>query len=545
MATFQKAPLRRFKFKRGRLPSPLQPNTTMRNITLTFLLLGLSLTTAAQNQFLNTVKLVLDLDTTQALPQAVYDTLQELDLAGYQLTNLSPIENFKGLEYLYLSNNSITDVSPLTKLQHLKYVNLRANKITDISPFILTYSEDLTVVIYENCVQDFAIVDENYFNTVTFIGKDNQGSACNSPAPEFTRLYHLDVFPKDLSKNEVYFMYRGESNVHSHATFGAGDGKQSQIKMTGYTDTLVYTYPNSNLASASMSLGDSSKQVDVRYALGRVNTVRPEGQVSFPADSLLEFAWDTYFQSPSYEFELRNSDSIIMSFSTDTTTVKYRLDTAKMGTTLYWSVRAQRAFSSSGWSLPKTIDLVFNQEPTDIQLSKTAIAENQPAETTIGLLTTTDPNSDDSHTYTLESGTEYFKIENAVLKSKISFDYETKASYPITIKTTDKGNLSYSKKFTITISDVNETEKPTALANPTLKSGAITLYPNPTTGQVRFEGLDPKQSLKIQIVNSLGRLVKTFNQIQSSYDLSKLPKGIYIAVIQLEDGSQTFKFVLR
>lgn len=512
---------------------------------ITFLLLGLSFITSAQNRFLNTAKLVLGLDTSQALPQAVYDTLTELDLAGYQLTDISSVENFKVLEYLYLSNNSIADVSPLIKLQQLKYVNLRANKITDVSPFILTYSEDLTVVIHENCVQDFAIVDENYFNTVTFIGKEKQGAACNAPAPEFTRLYHLDVFPKDLSKKEVYFMFRGRSNVHSHATLAAGDGKQSQVKMTGYTDTLVYTYPNLNPTSASLRLGDSTRAVDVQYALGRVNLLRPEGRVSFPADSVLEFTWEAYFQSPLYEFQLRNSDSVIITLSTDTTTVKYRLDTAKTGQILHWMVRAKRGFSYSAWSLAKTINLTSNQKPTDIRLPQMTIAENQPAETTVGLLSTTDPNSDDTHTYILESGVEYFKIENNILKSKISFDYETKADYIIKIKTTDAGGLAHSKNFTITISDVKEEDKPTALANPSFKLDAIILYPNPTTGQISFKGLDPTQSLKIEIFNELGQVVKTYNQIQRYYDLNDLPKGIYVAVLQSGTKTQIFTLTLN
>ncbi len=46
-----------------------------------------------------------------------------------------------------------------------------------------------------------------------------------------------------------------------------------------------------------------------------------------------------------------------------------------------------------------------NIAPTDIALSSTSVAENAASGTTIGNLTTSDPNSADTHTYTLVTGT--------------------------------------------------------------------------------------------------------------------------------------------
>src|SRR5207249_4930257 len=45
-----------------------------------------------------------------------------------------------------------------------------------------------------------------------------------------------------------------------------------------------------------------------------------------------------------------------------------------------------------------------NQAPTDIQLSNSSIAENQPSGTDVGTLTTTDPDVGDTHTYSFSTG---------------------------------------------------------------------------------------------------------------------------------------------
>jgi hypothetical protein len=42
--------------------------------------------------------------------------------------------------------------------------------------------------------------------------------------------------------------------------------------------------------------------------------------------------------------------------------------------------------------------------PTDIALSNGSVAENQPVDTVVGVLSTTDPNVGDTFTYTLVGG---------------------------------------------------------------------------------------------------------------------------------------------
>ncbi|MDM3855005.1 MAG: cadherin repeat domain-containing protein, partial [Aphanizomenon gracile PMC649.10] len=102
-----------------------------------------------------------------------------------------------------------------------------------------------------------------------------------------------------------------------------------------------------------------------------------------------------------------------------------------------------------------------NEVPSNLTLSNSTIAENQPINTVVGNFTTTDPDAGNTFTYTLISGTgdtdnNVFTITNNELKTNSGFDYESKNSYSIRVKTIDQGGLSFEKQLTIGVTDVNE-----------------------------------------------------------------------------------------
>lgn len=96
-----------------------------------------------------------------------------------------------------------------------------------------------------------------------------------------------------------------------------------------------------------------------------------------------------------------------------------------------------------------------NSAPTDISLSGTTVTENA-AGVAIGTLTTTDPNVGDTHTYSVNDGR--FEVVNGQLRLRtgVSLDFEDSSSVVVGVTTTDKGGLSYSENFTITVKDTTE-----------------------------------------------------------------------------------------
>lgn len=122
-----------------------------------------------------------------------------------------------------------------------------------------------------------------------------------------------------------------------------------------------------------------------------------------------------------------------------------------------------------------------NVAPTDIALSITSVEENKGANFEVATLTATDPNlSDISFAYALVSGdgstdNGSFNISGDKLRLTGSADFETKPSYSVRIKVTDIGGLSHEKKFTITVTNVNEAPVVTA-------SGGASVFTETATG---------------------------------------------------------------
>jgi gliding motility-associated-like protein len=112
-------------------------------------------------------------------------------------------------------------------------------------------------------------------------------------------------------------------------------------------------------------------------------------------------------------------------------------------------------------SATKTLHVVVNVAPTDISLSASSINENNAVNAVVATLSSTDADAGDTHTYTLVSGSgstdnASFTIVGNQLKAAIAFDFETKSSYTVRVRTTDAGGLTYEKALTITINDLDE-----------------------------------------------------------------------------------------
>ena len=110
----------------------------------------------------------------------------------------------------------------------------------------------------------------------------------------------------------------------------------------------------------------------------------------------------------------------------------------------------------------------YNYSPTHLTISNLNFDENIASGTEVGTLKSTDPNSDDVFTYSLVTGSgdsdnDSFVIDTDQLRILVSPDFEMKSSYSVRLRTTDSGDLSLEKSFTLTVNDLDDTTalKPT------------------------------------------------------------------------------------
>jgi len=99
--------------------------------------------------------------------------------------------------------------------------------------------------------------------------------------------------------------------------------------------------------------------------------------------------------------------------------------------------------------------------PTSITLTTTSVPENEPVGTVVGTFVTVDPDAGSTHTYSLVSSLFYpdnasFSILDNQLLTKAVFNFETKSTYRIRVRSTDNDGQYLDKTFNINIKDINE-----------------------------------------------------------------------------------------
>jgi len=145
-----------------------------------------------------------------------------------------------------------------------------------------------------------------------------------------------------------------------------------------------------------------------------------------------------------------------------------------------YTIRVRSTDQGALWFEEKQFTIAvtdLNETPTNISLSPSTLAENQPINTIVGAFSTTDPDSGDTFAYTLVSGigdtdNGSFNIDGNNLRTSEMFDYEIKNSYTIRVRSTDQGGLWFEEQLTISVADVNETPATNATLNIQIDTGA-------------------------------------------------------------------------
>ncbi|MES2597722.1 MAG: cadherin domain-containing protein [Verrucomicrobiota bacterium] len=134
------------------------------------------------------------------------------------------------------------------------------------------------------------------------------------------------------------------------------------------------------------------------------------------------------------------------------------------------------------------------------------LAENAPAGTSAGTLTSSDPDASDTAAYTLVTGTgdtdnASFHISGSQLLSNAAFDYETKSSYTIRVRVTDAAGLSTENALLVSVTNVNEVPTALALTGSTVNENAAV---NTTVGTLSGSDVDAGDTATYTLVSGAG-----------------------------------------
>ncbi|WYL95766.1 MAG: choice-of-anchor L domain-containing protein [Gloeotrichia echinulata IR180] len=306
--------------------------------------------------------------------------------------------------------------------------------VTDLNeaPTNITLS---TVKIPENqtTVGNFSTTDPDLVETFTYSLVSGTGDTDNN------------LFTIVGNQFQAKAPFDFETQKHSYSV----RAKTTDKGGLSYEKPFTITVSNVNEPPTNLTLSNTNiaENQPIGTVIGEFTTIDPDFNETFtysivsppiidPDPAPFIIVGNKLIANASFDFEAKNSYSIRVR-TTDKDTLSY-----------------DKTF---------TINVTdVNEAPTNISLSNNTIAENKPVGTVIGSFDTTDPDLSESLTYSLVSGTgdsdnSKFIILGNQLIATASFDFETKNSYNLRVRTTDKGGLSYEKPLTINVTDVGDT----------------------------------------------------------------------------------------
>jgi hypothetical protein len=299
----------------------------------------------------------------------------------------------------------------------------------------------------------------------------NENNSINTIIGTFstTTLDSSDTHTYSIVGGSSIFNISG-SNLRSSVIFNYESGTSNNITIRStdsvgqYYDKLFTIYVN-NVNEAPYGLtfnGSIYENQSIGTSVGTIGSLDLDSSDTFTYQLV-----DTSSYPDNSSFELASNGSL-------TSAVVFNYE-AKSS----YSIRV-RTTDAGGLTYDGTVTvpiLNVNETPTNISLSSSSISENVPTGTTIGTLSSTDQDAGDTFTYSLVDGGSYpdngsFNISGTSLKSSSIFNYESKSSYSIRVRTTDAGGLTYDKTLTITITNVTITVTASATTNVTCNGGS-------------------------------------------------------------------------
>ncbi|MBG0787813.1 MAG: Ig-like domain repeat protein, partial [Anaerolineaceae bacterium] len=184
------------------------------------------------------------------------------------------------------------------------------------------------------------------------------------------------------------------------------------------------------------------------------------------------FDWEDTIGADTYNLVVSTSSSLSSPIISQSglTSSSYSGSGLSVGPTYYWGVEAVNAYGSTWSSIWNFTTAAGNSAPNDIILSNNSISQGLPSGTTVGTLSTIDPDVGDTHDYTLVAGAGSsdninFSISGSTLLTAASL---SAGDYTIRIRSTDNGSptpLYVEESFTISVTEPNVAPTDISLSN--------------------------------------------------------------------------------
>lgn len=360
-------------------------------------------------------------------------------------------------------------------------------------------------------IANLTSTDEDVANTFTYSFVNTAGNNNSDFTIIGSQLRTNNLFDFETRQNYVVFIQTNDGN-------GGLFTKQLLLTVTDSNDAptainLTNTSISENLVTNTFigKLSANDPDASAIHSFALVNGAGSSGNTNFVISN------DSLYTSTSFDFEAASSHSIRVA-----------------------------ANDGNGGVLQQTFTINIlnaNDTPTDINITSNQIAENLPANTTVGTLSTADQDVTNTFIYTLVTGTgstdnNSFNISGNTLRSSVSYDFETKNSYSVRLRATDNGGAYFEKIFTINVTDVVDAPTNITITNDTINENLAT---NTLIGTLSGVSQDAAASYTFSFNNSItgndnSSFVLVGNQIRSNAQFDYEAKSVYTLYVSATTG---------
>lgn len=486
----------------GSLVGLLSTVDTDNNDTHTYTLSG---TDASSFQILGNE--LLTLDPLDFETKTNYDiTITSTDAGGLSLNDDFSIEILNENDApaeLSISDTSIAEELPRGSV--VATLGTTDDDITDTHTYSVSGTDAASFKIILNelrTAEKFNFEDNNEYE-VTLTVTDNGGLSYSSDltigvndvndAPTSLSLSNAEI-PEELAAGTIIgslsTLDEDVSDTHTF-TFATGTGSDDNASFSIDGTTLKsaeqFDFETKTSYSILLNVSDGNGgnfEAPFTIEVGDIDEVNPNSSptnISLTATSILEnesagstvgtlstIDSDT---GDSHTYTLINGDASLFSIKNSTleTSASFDFESINSYSLTIRSTDAGGLIFDQEFTI--SIDNV-NEAPNSLEITNKVLAEGLTAGTAIGLLSTTDDDAGDTHTYAVSgSDASNFTFVNNELQSTVAFDFESQASYGITITVSDAAGLSYNEDFIISVSDENEAPTDVTLDNNSISEG--------------------------------------------------------------------------
>ena len=493
--------------------------------------------------------------TVSIIVNSVNDSPTDISLSSSSVMENEPVGTLVG---------TFTTVDPEIEDTH-SYVLVAGEGDSDNSDFTIVGDELITNSVFDyetksiynirvqaddgnggTCEEQFAITVTDANDTPTDIILDNSNVAENEPVG--TLVGTFTTVDQDAGSSYTYDLVAGEGDI---------DNSVFTIVSDELTTNSVFDCETKSIYSIRVQADDGNSGIyEEQFTITVTDTNDAPSDITLdnsnvaenePAGTLVgTFSATDQEIEDTHSYSLvpgeGDTDNSVFTIVEDELTTNSVFDCETKST---YSIRVQVDDGNGGIYEEQFIITItdVNEAPSDIALDNSAVAENEPVGTLVGAFTTIDQDAGSSYTYDLVAGegdtdNSVFTIVSDELITNSMFDYETKSTYNIRVRSDDGNGEIYEEQFTITITNVNEVPTDIELDSSNVAEnepvgtvvGRLTTI-DPDTGQNHFYYLVSGTG-----DTDNGAFIILANELRTSSDLDYETKDTYDIRVQSADS---------